>query len=92
MNEAALKKRLAELSEALALPPSQATDGDRDGPGEYLGRSQTSVEEALDYLRLQVKYLIFDLEATKRENSYLRRMLESRRRPTDEADDEPPKW
>jgi regulator of replication initiation timing len=42
-------------------------------------RVQTSVNElqdALDYLRLSVKYLVFDLEATRRENAYLRRMIE----------------
>jgi hypothetical protein len=31
----------------------------------------------LDWLRLSVKYLVFDLEATRRENQYLRQMLES---------------
>ena len=29
-----------------------------------------------DYLRLSVKYLVFDLEATRRENAYLRRLVE----------------
>jgi hypothetical protein len=33
------------------------------------------LQESLDYLRLSVKYLVFDLEATRRENEYLRRML-----------------
>ena len=30
----------------------------------------------LDFLRLHIKYLLFDLEATRRENAYLRKMLE----------------
>ena len=29
-----------------------------------------------DFLRLSIKYLLFDLEATRRENAYLRKMLE----------------
>ena len=33
-------------------------------------------EKPLDYLRLSIKYLVFDLEATRRENGYLRKMLE----------------
>ena len=33
------------------------------------------LQESLDYLRLSVKYLVFDLEATRRENKYLRSML-----------------
>ena len=33
------------------------------------------LQESLDYLRLSIKYLVFDLEATRRENKYLRDML-----------------
>ena len=36
----------------------------------------STLTENLDYLRLSVKYLVFDLEATRRENKYLRDMLE----------------
>jgi len=35
----------------------------------------SQLQESLDYLRLSVKYLVFDLEATRRENKYLRSML-----------------
>jgi hypothetical protein len=41
------------------------------------------LQESLDHLRLSVKYLVFDLEATRRENQYLRRLIESS---TDEGD------
>lgn len=34
-----------------------------------------SLQQSLDYLRLGVKYLIFDLEATRRENVELRQKL-----------------
>ena len=33
------------------------------------------LQESLDYLRISVKYLIFDLEATQRENAYLKKLL-----------------
>ncbi|MBX2850827.1 MAG: hypothetical protein KTR15_03665 [Phycisphaeraceae bacterium] len=33
------------------------------------------LQESLDYLRLSIKYLVFDLEATRRENQYLRDMI-----------------
>jgi hypothetical protein len=33
-----------------------------------------------------VKYLLFDLEATRRENRYLRQMLENRHRGDDRSD------
>ena len=36
------------------------------------------LQDSLDYLRLSVKYLVFDLEATRRENQYLRKLLDAR--------------
>ena len=35
-------------------------------------------QDSLDYLRICIKYQLFDLEATRRENDYLRKMLEDR--------------
>ncbi|MBN2584106.1 MAG: hypothetical protein JXL80_13655 [Planctomycetes bacterium] len=43
---------------------------------EKLKKSVASLQSSLDYLRLSIKYLTFDLEATKRENRMLRKMLE----------------
>ena len=43
---------------------------------ERLRATVSSLQESLDYLRLSIKYLVFDLEATRRENGYLRKMLE----------------
>jgi hypothetical protein len=37
-----------------------------------------TIDESIDHLRLIIKYLLFDVEATRRENSYLRKMLEGR--------------
>lgn len=34
------------------------------------------IDVCIEYARLCVKYLVFDLEATKRENGYLRKMIE----------------
>ena len=82
MNEAAIKKQLSELSESMTTSPlfgSEATDtvGVYKPEGR---RGELSVAEAIERLRLQLKYLQFDLEATRRENRYLRQMLESRGR------------
>ena len=80
MNEAALKDRLCKLlREISAVPESKADKPETDGL--YVGSSTTEgqpPENLLDLLRLQVKYLLFDLEATRRENRYLRQMLETR--------------
>ena len=43
---------------------------------EKLKATVSSLQDSIDYLRLSIKYLLFDLEATRRENSYLRKMLE----------------
>lgn len=40
--------------------------------------SVTSLQESLDYLRVSIKYMIFDLEATRRENAYLRKLLDEK--------------
>ncbi len=39
---------------------------------------RADILDALDYLSICVKYNLFDLEATKRENKMLRQMLEER--------------
>jgi len=43
-----------------------------------LQKSVDSLQESLDYLRVCIKYQLFDLEATRRENAYLRKLLEDR--------------
>ncbi|MEX0654091.1 MAG: hypothetical protein WD534_13580 [Phycisphaeraceae bacterium] len=54
---------------------------------EKLRQTVTGLQESLDYLRLSIKYLVFDLEATRRENGYLRKMLETEQaRRDDECD------
>lgn len=81
MDEATIRKNLTELCEVMATMPSY---GSKDDLPEdvYQPRNSdpdASTEESLNQLRLQIKYLIFDLEATRRENRYLRQMLENRR-------------
>ena len=43
-----------------------------------LEESVNNPQESLDYLRVCIKYQLFDLEATRRENKYLRKMLEEK--------------
>lgn len=43
---------------------------------QRMKKTITELQESLDHLRLSVKYLVFDLEATRRENKYLRTMLD----------------
>jgi hypothetical protein len=94
MNEAAIKKRLEDLHETMALArPGKILPADAGFDMEPKARQ--SIEDVLDHLQVQVKYLLFDLEATWRENGYLRRMLETRNRqePGEEGDSgNPPRW
>jgi hypothetical protein len=45
---------------------------------EQIRATFSQLQEGIDYLRLHVKYLLFDLEATRRENAELRKMLKNR--------------
>lgn len=51
---------------------------------EKLKRTVGTLQESLDHLRLSVKYLVFDLEATRRENRYLRKLLGEQGPPANE--------
>ena len=82
MNEHEFHGKLAELmGEISTLPPSERqkleklADETRQRH-ERLRATVSGLQESLDYLRLSIKYLVFDLEATRRENGYLRKMLE----------------
>jgi chromosome segregation ATPase len=82
MNEQDFQTKLAELmGEISTLPPGERQKLEKladetRARRERLRQTVSSLQESLDYLRLSIKYLVFDLEATRRENSYLRKMLE----------------
>lgn len=82
MDEAAFEKKLNELvNEIGPIPVSQrkkiiSLAQRTRNCHEKLKKSISSLQESLDYLRLSIKYLLFDLEATRRENIYLRKLLE----------------
>ncbi len=77
-----LRRRLAAVMGELGpLPPAERLrlEGLADAAVERQDRLRQTVsglQESLDHLRLSIKYLVFDLEATRRENQYLRRLLE----------------
>ena len=83
MDETTFQTKLAELmGEISTLPASEREKievlaKETQERHQQLRQSINSLQESLDWLRLSVKYLVFDLEATRRENAYLRQMLES---------------
>ena len=84
MDEAKFENKLNELvkefgansnpqTEKLANLAKQARESH-----DQLKKSITNLQEVLDYLRVCIKYQAFDLEATRRENKYLKKILEER--------------
>ena len=95
MDELTFQQKMQELMNRIKTMPGGEAAGEQQA--ERRARIKASVnerQESLDYLRLSVKYLVFDLEATRRENAYLRRMLEQAGRDAqrdireDDADDQ----
>ncbi len=95
MDETSFQDKMNQILDRIReLPTTQAPQAleAADGAEARRARVQTSITElqdALDYLRLSVKYLVFDLEATRRENAYLRRMIEQSNRERNQKPEEP---
>jgi len=82
MDEAAFENKLDELVKEIgSVPEPQRTKlvtmvKQTGNCHKRLRKSVGSLQESLDYLRVSVKYLLFDLESTRRENACLRKLLE----------------
>lgn len=83
MNEKEFQAELQKMIDAInSLPEGPAKDNlkaQARQTDERQKRGQdmlNSMQDLLDTLRTSLKYIIFDLEATRRENTYLRKMLE----------------
>jgi hypothetical protein len=82
MDENTFQKKLSELVQEIGNLPDEdrakfelLAQQARDRH-DKLRKTVNSLQDSIDYLRLSIKYLLFDLEATRRENNYLRKMLE----------------
>lgn len=82
MDEANLEDKLNELVKEFgdAADPQQRKLAElakqAQANRKKLEKSISSLQESLDYLRVCIKYQVFDLEATRRENEYLRKLLD----------------
>ena len=82
MNEEVFQRKLSELVDEIDRQP----EGERAKLHDLaeqtrqrhrqLKETVSSLQESIDFLRLSIKYLLFDLEATRRENGQLRRMID----------------
>ena len=81
MNERDFQNKLTELLGEIGEMPAgerekleQLATETKDRH-DKMKKTMRERQESLDYLRLSVKYLVFDLEATRRENDYLRGLV-----------------
>ena len=80
MKENDFQKRLQNLLEQIeTLPESERPKlaqlaSETQDRHTRMKKNITELQDSLDHLRLSVKYLFFDLEATRRANKYLRNM------------------
>jgi hypothetical protein len=82
MNENTFQKKLAELvAEIGTLPEADRAKlellaEETRERHQKLKQTVNNLQESIDFLRLSIKYLLFDLEATRRENAQMRKLLE----------------
>lgn len=82
MDEGVFQKKLGELVNEIKTLPEKDRQKlallaeETKQRHQELKKTVHSLHESIDFLRLSIKYLLFDLEATRRENNYLRKMLE----------------
>jgi hypothetical protein len=82
MDRATFENKLKELaSEFGASQPRCEKPGDSTKPQsanpKISGKEDFDyLEDSLDFLRVCIKYMRFDLDATRRENQYLRKLFD----------------
>jgi hypothetical protein len=83
MDEATFQRKLAELVTEIATLPAdkkrnvlERTAAQVQQRHAELQTTVVQLQDSIDFVRLSIKYLLFDLEATRRENAQLRKMLE----------------
>ena len=93
MNERNIEERMCRLIEQLQTLPNEHREKleelckhDQEQRSQ-IEESVSKLQGSLDYLRLSVKYVVFDLEATRRENVYLRKLVEQIRRDSTRRDE-----
>ncbi len=83
MNEETFQKKLAELVKEIGTLPEaeraklEILANETRERHRKLKQTVSNLQESIDFLRLSIKYMLFDLEATRRENKQLRTMLDT---------------
>jgi hypothetical protein len=74
MDDLSLESTLNELVKEFMTPSTGNHAKQAQENCKKLENSTSCLQENLDYLRVCIKYQTFDLEATRRENDYLRKL------------------
>ncbi|MAV55677.1 MAG: hypothetical protein CMJ28_06955 [Phycisphaerae bacterium] len=78
-DERTFDRRMSALLQQLSTLPdgigSTLSDAHEEGRNEKIRTAIENLQGSMDWLRVSVKYLVFDLEATKRDNERLRELL-----------------
>lgn len=84
MDEAVFRNKLNEIIKEMDALPAPQRDKlimlakkTRESH-KQLREKVHELQQSLDYLRVSIKYLIFDLEATRRENAHYKKMLDDK--------------
>jgi len=82
MDEGTFQRKLAALIAEIGTLPAGERGKLMDAAAATSARHKqlrdtvSSLQESIDFVRLSIKYLLFDLEATRRENAQLRKLLD----------------
>ena len=80
MDQGVIERQLNELVDHIGSIPTRAKKTPVIGKSTHRGNEQADknpdkLQDSLDYLRISVKYLLFDLDVTNRENRALRKLV-----------------
>lgn len=77
VDKAAFENKLKELASEFGASSNHYDELEKaaKAPHDEL-KDFDHLEDSLDFLRICIKYLRFDLESTRKENRYLRKLLE----------------
>lgn len=82
MNEETFQRKLTELIAEIGTLPTnergrlELLAQQTKERHQELKKTVNSLQESIDFVRLSIKYLLFDLEATRRENAQLRKLID----------------
>lgn len=91
MDEGTFQRKLAELIAEIGTLPADKRDKlemlaeQTRQRHEQLKQTVNSLQESIDFIRLSIKYMLFDLEATRRENAQLRKLLDDQQQQPPQA-------